>query len=488
MRAWWRALTVPSVTRRLVLAQMATVALLWISILGYVAWQTHLDKNQASEEVVRQGGALVLPLMQALADQPQELRAALQRLDAFQRLYLAPSSEQGQFVMPRLYAWWDGRLLYRSADAEPEIGASSPGTLQAVTLAGREWLQYLEDSADKRARFAVLLPGGAALFGIELWSRSLLLLPLIISLPLLVLPAWWSVRLALRPWRRVSSEIESRGPDDLSPLNFVPRHRELSPLTSAVNRLLDRLRAARLRERSFTADAAHELRTPIAAMRVHVEALLGHAVPERDRELLQGLLASNSRAGRLVEQLLSLTRSEAAADARTTAAVDFEALVQESLAQLAPLAQAAKVELELESEQADGAVALVQGHAESLRSLIDNIVGNAIKYSPSSGTVRVRLFSSSRETRLSVLDDGPGIPAELRQRVFDRFYRVADQSQPGSGLGLAIAKAVADSHGGNLCLAEGSDGRGLRVVLTLPALDSQAGTRGASDGSPVVGV
>jgi two-component system sensor histidine kinase QseC len=419
--------------------------------------------------LARQGAAVVLPLVQALADQPRQLQDAIERIDNFQRSFQAPSSEQRDFVLPRLYAWWDGRQIYRSKDAAPEIAVSVPGRLQAVTLAGRTWLQYVEDSADKRARFAVLLPAGAALFGINLWSRSLLVLPLIISLPLLVLPAWLSVRLALRPWRRVSGEIESRGPDDLSPLGFVPRHRELRPLTKAVNRLLDRLRSARLRERSFVADAAHELRTPIAAMRVHVEALLAHAVPERDRELLQGLLASNSRAGRLVEQLLSLTRSEAAADARATTAVDFEALVQDSLAQLAPLAQAAKVELELESEQTGGTRGAVQGHAESLRSLIDNIVGNAIKYSPATGTVRVRLFCDARETRLSVTDEGPGIPAELRQRVFDRFYRVADQSQSGSGLGLAIAKAVTDSHGGTLSLSDGADGRGLRVVLTLPA-------------------
>jgi two-component system sensor histidine kinase QseC len=109
-----------------------------------------------------------------------------------------------------------------------------------------------------------------------------------------------------------------------------------------------------------------------------------------------------------------------------------------------------------------------------LRSLIDNIVGNAIKYSPAAGTVRVRLFCDARETRLSVTDEGPGIPAELRQRVFDRFYRVVDQSQSGSGLGLAIAKAVADSHGGTLSLSGGADGRGLRVVLTLPGVESHS--------------
>jgi two-component system sensor histidine kinase QseC len=289
------------------------------------------------------------------------------------------------------------------------------------------------------------------------------------------LPAWLSVRLALRPWRRVSGEIESRGPDDLSPLGFVPQHRELSPLTGAVNRLLVRLRSARLRESSFIADAAHELRTPIAAMRVHVEALLGHAPAERDRELLQGLLASNGRAARLVEQLLALTRSEAAADAHTVTIIDLEALAQECLAQMSPLAQAASVELELESGQADRATANVRGHAESLRSLVDNIVGNAIKYSPPSGTVRVRLAASPASIQLSVTDEGPGIPIELRQRVFDRFFRVPDQRQAGSGLGLAIAKAVADSHGASLSLTEGEGGCGLRVVLLLPAMGPAGG-------------
>jgi len=476
MKSWWQALAQPTVTRRLVLAQMATMALLWISILGYVAWQTHLDKNESGEEIVKQGATLALPLVRALADQPQVLRATLEQLDAFQRLYQAPRSEQSRFVMPRIYAWWDNQLIYRSPDAEADIEATAglaPGgsaVLQPITVAGRPWLQYVESSSDQRARFAVLLPGGAALFGVELWSRSLLVLPLIISLPLLVLPAWWSVRLALRPWRHVSAEIESRGPDDLSPLTFAPKHRELSPLTQAVNRLLERLRAARLRERSFIADAAHELRTPIAAMRVHVEALLGHEPPDRDRELLQGLLTSNGRAGRLVEQLLSLTRSEAAADDRLKSTLDFEALVQDSLAQLAPLAQAASIELELETAYAEGcnsSPATVEGHAESLRSLVDNIVGNAIKYSPAFSTVRVLLSAEIDGIQLNVVDEGPGIPAHLRQRVFDRFYRVADQSQLGSGLGLSIAKAVADSHRAKLSLLDGAEGRGLNVVLTL---------------------
>jgi two-component system sensor histidine kinase QseC len=304
-----------------------------------------------------------------------------------------------------------------------------------------------------------------------------LVAPLLISLPLLVLPAWLSVRLALRPWWRASREIEARGPDDLQPLAFVPRHRELSPLTRAVDQLLARLRAARQRERSFIADAAHELRTPIAAIQVHADALLSHPREGRDAELLSGLRASSLRAARLVEQLLALTRSEAVA-ARSAKPVDLEALMQDSLAQLAPLAGTREVELDFETIVDADTQAVVQGDADSLRSLLDNVIGNAVKYSPAGGAVRVRLRGGVDAVRITVTDEGPGIAPELRQRVFDRFFRAPDQALPGSGLGLAIAKAAADRHGATLLLGDGPDARGLAVCLMLPR--SPNGFAGAS--------
>jgi two-component system sensor histidine kinase QseC len=470
----------PSVTRRLVLAQLATVALLWLALLGYANWQSRVDAMAASEDLARQGAALVLPLVRALADQPERLRETLQGIDGFQRSLQAPTSKQAAYQFPMLFAWWDGRQVYRSADA-PEPGPLPPsGRMVRIERDGKGQVVYSEQSADGRARFLVIAPWDDLALGITLWSRSLLVAPLLISLPLLVLPAWLSVRLALRPWRRASREIEARGPDDLQPLAFVPRHRELSPLTRAVDQLLARQRAARQRERSFIADAAHELRTPIAAIQVHADALLSHPREGRqglDRELLAGLRASSLRAARLVEQLLALTRSEAVA-ARSAKPVDIEALVQDSLAQLSPLAGTREVELDFETIVDADTDAGVQGDADSLRSLLDNVIGNAVKYSPAGGSVRVRLRGGADAVRITVTDEGPGIAAELRQRVFDRFFRAPDQSLPGSGLGLAIAKSAADRHGATLLLGDGPDARGLAVYLTLPR--SPNGFPGAS--------
>ncbi|NJN00699.1 MAG: sensor histidine kinase, partial [Aquincola sp.] len=286
-------------------------------------------------------------------------------------------------------------------------------------------------------------------------------LPLLVSLPLLVIPAWLSVRFALRPLARLSSEIAARGADELSPLQSAPKHTELKPLSQAVNQLFSRLQQARVRERSFIADAAHELRTPIAAIQVHAEALQERSLAATDRELLEGLLRSNCRAGHLVAQLLALTRSDATPAQRLSAVVDFAALVQESLALLEPMAKAKTVRLDLEASSGS----LVQGDAEALRMLVDNVVGNAIKYAPADSTVRVRVLRESGAVQLVVIDEGPGIAPELRERVLDRFFRVPGQTQPGSGLGLAIVKIVAERHGARLELADGQGARGLQVRL-----------------------
>ena len=406
---------------------------------------------------------LVLPLAQTLETRPELLQQSLQRIDEFQRASVAPERAQALLQMPRIYLWREGRLIYRSADAGAAFTADPSGALVNTTIDGQPWRVYAEDSADKHLRFAALTPASSEAFGLTPWSRGWLVLPLLVSLPLLLVPAWLSVRFALRPWARVSAEIASRGPDDLSPLRFVPSHRELSPLTGAVDQLLERLRLARERERGFIADAAHELRTPIAAMQVHAEALQNRRRGADDDALLQGLLKSNERAGRLVSQLLALTRSDAAADLRPMADVDMAALVQEALAPWAAVARTHNVELAL----ASCARAPVRGDDESLRTLVDNVVGNAIKYSPPGATVNVTVSHADHAVRLDVLDQGPGIAADQRLRVFDRFYRAPGQAQAGSGLGLAIAKTVADRHGAKLELGDGADGRGLRVTLRI---------------------
>ena len=460
----------PSLVRRLVLAQMATSALLWVILVGVISMQVEEDDEENTRDIMRRGAAVVLPLAQALQVQPELLAQSLRRLDEFQRTVGSPArasagSGAREPQLPRMYLWRDGQLAYSSIDADAnfKVEARSSEPLHRVMVNGMPWHQYVEDSADKRIRFVALAPATLEAYGFTPWSRSFLLLPLLVSLPLLLLPAWLSVRMALRPWATVSSEIAARGPDDLQPLRFEPTHRELSPLTRAVNQLLSRLRAARERERSFIADAAHELRTPIAAIQVNAEALKARKLSPLDFELLDGLLKSNDRAARLVSQLLALTRSDASPELKLTDRVDLEALVQNVLATWAPLAQQRGVELEFTS-QVD---LQVGGDAESLTALIDNLVGNAVKYSPHGGFVRVNMQRDPNTVLLTVTDQGPGIAPELRERVFERFFRAPGQTLSGSGLGLAIAKAVADRHGATLKLSNGPDGLGLQVLLRM---------------------
>ncbi|HIH6858390.1 TPA: sensor histidine kinase, partial [Enterobacter hormaechei] len=281
-------------------------------------------------------------------------------------------------------------------------------------------------------------------------------------IPFLLFPAWLSIRIAMRPWNKVVNEISLRTPDDLSPLKAVPRHRELRQTVDAINDFLARVRESAERERMFIADAAHELRTPLAAMRINVEALQSWVISESQQELLAGIVRSNSRAARLVNQLLLMMHSEAHIST-VMSPVPLTTLIQERMAALEPLASGRRIEFEF---IADDEIHIT-GIRERLVSLIDNLIENAVKYSPEGGRIEVQLQSRDKSAQLRVLDAGPGIPVELRERVFDRFFRDPNQTQSGSGLGLAIVKAVTQQHNGRVNLSTSAEG-GLMVTVDFP--------------------
>lgn len=240
-------------------------------------------------------------------------------------------------------------------------------------------------------------------------------------------------------------------------------------MVDSINALLHSVDESAARERAFIADAAHELRTPLAAMRVNVEALQSQTADDNQRALLSGIVSSSNRATRLVAQLLLLMRSDTSAQPGAEKVV-LDQLLQDRLAILSPLANTRQVELELHAD----ADVIIHGRPENLVSLIDNLVENAIKYSPAQGSVTVQLRRQQTKAgiaELRIIDQGPGIPLALRERVFDRFFRITDQTQNGSGLGLAIARSVVLQHGGQITLEDGIDGHGLQVVVTLPLAD-----------------
>lgn len=452
----------PSLGRRLLLAQMAVLTTLWTVFVAGLIYAAHSDNELLASDPVFD---LVISIADNLAEDRERQRQSLQAFsDALAKEY-GDGSGDGRYV-PVVQVWQRGELVYRSAPSAPLLHHTRMDEVQEIEANGRSWRLRARQSSQSDTRVVIALPDFQQVV-ITVHSRGYYILPLLISLPFLAFPAWWSVRLALRPWRRVSDEIALRGPNDLAPLSFLPRHAELKPFVENINMLLQRVRDSAARERALIADAAHELRTPLAAMRVNVEALRQQSGDARQRALMDSLLRSNQRATRMVSQLLQLMRNDAAPSGHGAAMLCLDALVQERLAALDGLAAAAGVELELACEPGDSPLLLL-AERESLVSLIDNLVDNAIKYSARGATVHVQLARAGSLAQLCVADTGPGIPPHLRERVFDRFFRAPDQTQSGSGLGLAIVKAAVDKHGGHITLENGENNAGLRICVTLP--------------------
>ena len=464
MGRFWAMLRRPTLVRRLMMAQMLMLTVLWSLAVAYVLVEGAGEASNVSRSALR----AIISVADNLADEPQRQQASLRAIDEA----LREEFETGQLpeLAPRILVWRQGTLVYKSPDAPSGIRSAGPEQMEVVYIKGQAWRS--RSLTEGGTRVTVLEAGGAWQFFITINSRGYYLLPLLISLPFLLLPAWLSIRLAMRPWRKVAQEVSSRGPQDLRPLTFKPPHGELAALVDNINALLQRVGASAARERSFIADATHELRTPLAAMRVNVEALQGQASDPLQQELLDGILNSGNRAARLVGQLLQLTRSEVQAEAGESPHPQaLDALLQDRLAALSGLAQAGGIELELQAS-----VSLrVPGQRESLVSLIDNLVENAIKYSPRGGSVTVSLHAERGQAVLHVADQGPGIAPALYERVFDRFFRAPQQAQPGSGLGLSIVASVVRQHGGTIQLHRASGGQGLLVEVRLPLAASPPG-------------
>ncbi|MEW9582143.1 ATP-binding protein [Paraburkholderia sp. DGU8] len=289
--------------------------------------------------------------------------------------------------------------------------------------------------------------------------------PLIVLLPLLGVAVWVIVGRGLRPLRRVTSALDTRHPEALDPLPDRRLPLEVQPLVRALNGLLERLATALDIQKAFVADAAHELRTPLAAVQIQAQ-LVGRAKDEAGRnEALADLQAGVTRATRLAEQLLALARAEPDG-AAVTDAVDLCSLLHECVAAYAPLALDRGVDLGVEASEA----ATVTGDADALRVMLNNLIDNATKYTPRGGRVDVSLCVEGEHPVVRIADSGPGIDPAERERVFDRFYRAGASANrartdvAGSGLGLAIVRRIATQHHATVSLDESPTG-GLQVTV-----------------------
>ena len=290
-------------------------------------------------------------------------------------------------------------------------------------------------------------------------------LPITLLLPLALLILWIIVSAASRSLRAVARDVASqdeRSPTELS-LARVPD--EIAPLVGAFNNLLSRVRSAFATQRRFVQDAAHELRTPMAAIGLQIENLRAHVPAGEATERFNQLEAGVTRAQHLIEQLLSLSRQDAPGRPMPGEPVDIETLLRESVSQLMVLADARRVDIGFEGSIA----AVVFAPAAELRSVFDNLIDNALRYAPEGGVVDVKLHEAEGHAVVDVLDNGPGIPPAAIGRVFDRFFRVPGAVAGGSGLGLAIARTAAERHGLRIELCNRADGPGLMARVHLPS-------------------
>ncbi|WP_417792516.1 ATP-binding protein [Stutzerimonas xanthomarina] len=449
--------------------------------LSLISWRSYRDARHEIEELFDAQLAQSARLVQGLVmhDMEPSSRQALQSaLDAAvnaRRDQGVPGHDYETKLGFQVYAA-DGSSLLQSAgapngalqelakpdSASPFSGLS--GGYHDVQLDGHVWRLFLLQ--DREDDLWILLSERDDVRGElvgKIARRSLL--PDLIGLPLLALLIWLAVGWGLRPLAHMAQLLKTRAPDNLAPLLLAPLPQELEPVAASLNRLLQQVNQLVEREKRFIADAAHELRTPLAVLRIHAQNAQ-QAGSEADRdEALRQLVTGVDRTTRVVTQLLTLARLEPSAQQLRLAPLDIRRLTRDTLAELTPLAIARKQELTLDvDEHSDCSLT---GDAASLATLLQNLVGNALAYTPTGGRIEVQLRSTAENLFLEVADSGPGIAPELRAQLFERFVRLGDGQ--GAGLGLSIVARIAELHGATVELLDSALG-GLRAVVRIPRI------------------
>lgn len=372
-----------------------------------------------------------------------------------------------QYNQSLRYQLWrrDGSLLFRSDNAPLTHMATQTGFSDTWDAQGEGWRNYHVLDTIHGVRMMVSEP--------HTWrtqlARSMIInaaTPLVLGLPVLFLLLWFSIRRGLRPLAALSQEIIKRQPDNLTPIDASQVPDEVKPIVTALNDLLTRMAQTLEHERQFTDDAAHQLRTPLAAIQAQLYTARHTAEVAPHQLALEQMQSSVARGIRSVNQLLALARLDPRQDPPAFSKVNLEEIAETVCAELAPLALHRDQTLELLAEPN---LPRISGNAGMLSMLLSNLVGNAINYTPPGGQISVSLEPDGNGLRLAVSDDGPGIAPELRQRVFERFYRVTSQSQPGTGLGLSICQRIAEQHHATVTLSDGLHGRGLTAQVRFGA-------------------
>ena len=436
-----------SIRRRLLAGLLGATALLWLVALAVTYFDTRHELDELLDAHLAQSASLLLAQVGHEAEDIEIEHAP--QLHRYSR-HVA------------FQVWYRGRELVLHSTGAPNTPLSSrqDGFSNRI-IRNRSWRGF--SAWDSRNRYLVQVAEQREardhLAGTIVGS---MLLPMLIMLPLLGVLIWFGISRGLRPLNVISTEVAQREPGSLEPMKLSTVPAEVAPLVQDLDRLFVRVRESLDKERRFTADAAHELRTPLAAIKTQAQVALAASSDAGRQQALSSVVEGCDRAARLVEQLLTLARLEPE-NFEAGETCDLRSITREVIAELAPGAVEKNIELQLHAEQE----VRTTGNAALLGVLVRNLADNAVRYSPGDSTVQIRIESSGETVELSVCDQGPGIPEAESARIWDRFYRVLGTDETGSGLGLSIVRQIADLHNAEIRTTKGENGKGLCVIVKL---------------------
>lgn len=429
--------------------------LLWISLatLLIYAIAAALTYRQARHEVQELMDGQMTKAARLLLVQADSDAQHLAALDASMAALRGIKSRRSEMALEFRIGRQDGTILSHSKHA-PET--TLQGSLGYATIEhnGHPWRSLMLETADGRFRVQVAQ-------SIRLRDKEALeiarktVLPLGILLPLLITLIYFSVRRGLKPLDDLATDVATRSSENLAPIIPQTPLLETQPLVRSLNQLLGRLDTTLENERRFTADAAHELRTPLAALKIHAQVAMATRDPEQNRQALGKVIAGADRATRLVEQLLRLARLDPLLRLEDPQPIDLVALAHAACEDAAPAAAGRSQRLAVDCPTDP---LIVSGDRDLLAAALRNLVDNALRYTPEGGTVTIRASQEHGETCLAVIDDGPGVPPDELSRLVERFYRGSDNVAEGSGLGLAIVRRIAELHGARLEVENRAEG------------------------------
>jgi len=360
----------------------------------------------------------------------------------------------------------NGQLLTRS-DTAPHIALSRfEKGFYDVNFKGFRWHNYVHPDPQSQ-RWIIVGERSDVRSSMAEDIVLATILPAFIGIVIAAILIWWLIGTGLKPLKNLSKQLASKQADDLKPIELAPLPIEMSQLVKIINQLFWRLDQSFQREQRFAADAAHELRTPISALQLHLHNL--HQTYGDNSEDWQWMQAAVDRMGHLVNQILMLYRTSPEQIAAKAEAIDLYKLTSEVIARDYQQFENRQQHIELIGESA-----MMQGHVFALETLLQNLLNNASKYAPTKGHIVIHVHSTEKGVRLTVEDNGPGIPAEQYERIFDRFYRYQNENSdlqlPGCGLGLAIVQHIIEMHHADIKLSKSVFESGLKVVIDFPML------------------